>query len=106
MRKKVILVAAVATAVLAGAVAVAGTVRTTHVLTVTRTTSATSEAVWQQWKDVPNRTQWDQRSQAQGTTTEALRNLRGPTSDHLRRPVLPSSRRRDGLVPLSGRRWR
>ena len=60
MRKKVILVAAVATAVLAGAVAVAGTVRTTHILTVTRTTSATSEAVWQQWKDVPNRTQWDQ----------------------------------------------
>jgi hypothetical protein len=60
MRKKVILMAAVATTVLAGAIAVAGAVSTTHVVTVTRTTSATSEAVWQQWKDVPNRTQWDE----------------------------------------------
>jgi hypothetical protein len=60
MRKKVILMSAVATAVLAGAVAVAGAISTTHVVTVTRTTSATSEAVWRQWKDVPNRTQWDE----------------------------------------------
>jgi Polyketide cyclase / dehydrase and lipid transport len=60
MLKKVILVAAGATAVLAGGVAIVGSVMTTHVLTVTRTTSATSEAVWQQWEDVPNRTRWDQ----------------------------------------------
>jgi Polyketide cyclase / dehydrase and lipid transport len=60
MRKKAILVAASAAVVLAGAVAITGSVRTTHILTVTRTTSATSEAVWQQWEDVPNRTRWDQ----------------------------------------------
>jgi hypothetical protein len=60
MRKKAILLAASAAAVLAGAVAIAGSVMTTHILTVTRTTSATREAVWQQWEDVPNRTRWDQ----------------------------------------------
>ena len=30
-----------------------------HVITVTRRTTATPEAIWRLWADVPNRTRWD-----------------------------------------------
>jgi hypothetical protein len=30
-----------------------------HVITVTRRTAATPEAIWRLWADVPNRTRWD-----------------------------------------------
>ena len=43
----------------AGLVAV-GTSRTTHVLTVSRTTTASPEAIWNLWADVANRTRWDE----------------------------------------------
>ena len=43
----------------AGLVAV-GTSRTTHVLTVSRTTTASPEAIWDLWADVANRTRWDE----------------------------------------------
>jgi hypothetical protein len=30
-----------------------------HIITVTRRTTATPEAIWRLWADVPNRTRWD-----------------------------------------------
>ena len=30
-----------------------------HVITVTRRTAATPQAIWWLWADVPNRTRWD-----------------------------------------------
>jgi Na+/melibiose symporter-like transporter len=36
-----------------------GKERRMHVITVTRRTAATPEAIWRLWADVPNRTRWD-----------------------------------------------
>jgi hypothetical protein len=39
--------------------AAVGSLRATHVVTVTRETTATREQIWQLWADVPERTRWD-----------------------------------------------
>lgn len=44
--------------IVAGAIVV-GQTTTLHVLTVTRQTSASEQAVWELWADVPERTRWD-----------------------------------------------
>jgi hypothetical protein len=44
---------------LSAAAAAVGALTTTHVATVTRTTTASPEAIWNLWADVPNRTRWD-----------------------------------------------
>jgi hypothetical protein len=45
---------------LTAGLAAIGTSRTTHVLTVSRTTTASPQAIWELWADVANRTRWDQ----------------------------------------------
>jgi hypothetical protein len=45
---------------LAAGLAAVGTWRTTHVLTVSRTTTASPQAIWELWADVANRTRWDE----------------------------------------------
>jgi hypothetical protein len=45
---------------LTAGLAAVGTWRTTHVLTVSRTTTASPEAIWELWADVANRTRWDE----------------------------------------------
>jgi hypothetical protein len=45
---------------LAAGLAAVGTSRTTHVLTVSRTTTASPETIWDLWADVANRTRWDE----------------------------------------------
>ncbi|MBB4934625.1 hypothetical protein F4561_005445 [Lipingzhangella halophila] len=39
--------------------AVIGSVRDTHVVTVTRSTDASRDVLWDLWADVPARTEWD-----------------------------------------------
>lgn len=46
--------------VLVGAVAGIGSLRTTHVITVSRTTTASPEAIWALWANVPGRVRWDE----------------------------------------------
>jgi hypothetical protein len=41
------------------AAAAVGALTTRHVVSVTRTTTASPEAIWNLWADVPNRTRWD-----------------------------------------------
>jgi uncharacterized protein YndB with AHSA1/START domain len=62
MRKrwKVVIGVASSLLVLVGAMAVVGSLRTTHVITVSRTTTASPEAIWALWADVPARTRWDE----------------------------------------------
>jgi hypothetical protein len=55
----VVLSAAVGALMLTAGLAAVGASRSTHVLTVNRTTTATPEAIWELWADVPNRTRWD-----------------------------------------------
>lgn len=45
--------------VLGAAAAAVGALTTIQVATVTRTTTASPEAIWSLWADVPNRTRWD-----------------------------------------------
>ena len=45
---------------IAATLAVVGSARTTHVVTVTRETSASPEQIWPLWADVPHRTRWDE----------------------------------------------
>jgi uncharacterized protein YndB with AHSA1/START domain len=47
-------------AALAVVLAAVGSLRTTHVVTVTRETTASPDAVWRLWADVPQRTRWDE----------------------------------------------
>lgn len=42
-----------------GATVLVGSLRTTHAITVTRETTATPEAIWALWADVPGRPRWD-----------------------------------------------
>jgi hypothetical protein len=44
---------------LTAGLAAVGTWRTTHVLTVSRPTTASPQAIWDLWADVANRTRWD-----------------------------------------------
>jgi Polyketide cyclase / dehydrase and lipid transport len=44
---------------LSAATATLGALTTTQVATVTRTTTASPDAIWSLWADVPNRTSWD-----------------------------------------------
>ena len=45
--------------VLGAAAAAVGALTTIQVATVTRTTTASPDAIWSLWADVPNRTRWD-----------------------------------------------
>jgi uncharacterized protein YndB with AHSA1/START domain len=45
--------------VIAATLATVGSLRTTHVVTVTRETTASPEQIWPLWADVPARTRWD-----------------------------------------------
>jgi hypothetical protein len=45
---------------IAATLATVGSLRTTHLVTVSRTTTATSEQIWKLWADVPGRTRWDE----------------------------------------------
>ncbi|RGA05706.1 hypothetical protein DI270_007020 [Microbispora triticiradicis] len=47
------------TAVIAATVAALGKLRTTHLITVTRQTTAEPEHIWPLWEDVPARVRWD-----------------------------------------------
>jgi hypothetical protein len=44
---------------LGAAAAAIGALTTTQVATVTQTTTASPDAIWNLWADVPNRTRWD-----------------------------------------------
>lgn len=58
-RSKVVLGVVVGVAALTVGLIAVGTWRTTQVLTVSRTTTASPEAIWNLWADVANRTRWD-----------------------------------------------
>ena len=45
---------------LAAGLAAVGTSRTTQILTVSRTTTASPETIWDLWADIANRTKWDE----------------------------------------------
>src|SRR4029453_1508205 len=57
---KIILGVGLGVVTLAAGLAAVGTWRTTHVLTVSRTTTASPQAIWDLWADVANRTRWDE----------------------------------------------
>jgi hypothetical protein len=57
---KVVLGVGLGVVTLTAGLAAVGTSRTTHVLTVSRTTTASPEAIWELWADVANRTRWDE----------------------------------------------
>jgi hypothetical protein len=59
-RTKIVLGVGLSLTALTAGLAVGGASRTTHVLTVSRTTTASPEAIWGLWADVPNRTRWDE----------------------------------------------
>lgn len=60
MNRTQLVLAGLAVAVVGlGAAAAVGTLTTRQVVTVTRTTTASPEAIWDLWADVPNRTRWD-----------------------------------------------
>lgn len=42
-----------------GVLAAVGSLRDSHVVTVTRTTDANPDVMWELWSDVPARTEWD-----------------------------------------------
>jgi hypothetical protein len=56
---KIILGVGLGTVTLAAGLAAVGTSRTTHVLTVSRPTTASPQAIWELWAEVANRTSWD-----------------------------------------------
>lgn len=58
-RGKVLLVVIGVIALTVAALAAVGSVRDTHIVTVTRTTDADPEVMWQLWADVDRRTEWD-----------------------------------------------
>jgi hypothetical protein len=58
-RTKVALGVAAGVVLMTTGLAVVGASRTTDVLTVSRTTTASAQAIWNLWADVPNRTSWD-----------------------------------------------
>lgn len=47
-------------ALVATVLALLGSMRSMQVATVSRSTTATAEAVWELWADVPQRTRWDE----------------------------------------------
>ena len=57
---KILLGVGLGAVTLAAGLAADGTSRTTHVLTVSRTTTASPETIWELWADVANRTRWDE----------------------------------------------
>lgn len=56
---KIIAGTALAAVALTAVVTAVGASTTTHVLTVTRTTTADPAAIWELWANVPGRTRWD-----------------------------------------------
>lgn len=58
-RWKITIWLAVVLLVPVGALAAIGSLRTTHVITVSRTTTATPEAIWALFADVSGRPRWD-----------------------------------------------
>jgi hypothetical protein len=56
---KIFLGVGVGVVTVAAGLAAVGTWRTTHVLTVSRPTTASPAAIWELWADVANRTRWD-----------------------------------------------
>ena len=58
-RRKIILAATGVMLAFVASLAVIGSVRETHVVTVTRPTTADPDVMWQLWADVPARTEWD-----------------------------------------------
>lgn len=62
MRKtiKVLLYGLGGLVLVAATLATVGSLRTTHLITVTRETTASPEHIWPLWADVPERTRWDE----------------------------------------------
>lgn len=58
-RRKVVLSIAGALVGLVALLALLGSVRDIHIVTVTRSTDACRDAMWDLWADVPARTEWD-----------------------------------------------
>lgn len=58
-RRKIILSITGALLSLVALLALIGSVRDTHIVTVTRTTDASQAVMWDLWADVPARTEWD-----------------------------------------------
>jgi hypothetical protein len=56
---KIVIGALVVVATVVGALIAVGSLMTTHVLTVTRTTTASPAEIWRQWAEVADRTRWD-----------------------------------------------
>ena len=58
-RRKIILIALVVPIGLIAGLAVVGSLRDTHVVTVTRSTTADRDVIWELWADVEHRPEWD-----------------------------------------------
>lgn len=57
--RKIVLGILITLLVTTGLAVAVGSFRHTHIITVTRTTTADPNVMWHLWEDVPNRTDWD-----------------------------------------------